>query len=244
MDFRFKEDTEGTAANNNGHVVHRLEAHMEGETGDEHGGMEGDEIAYINVTYVPSETWENDYSGDWGLLRFADHYRGWCGFLHCEAFDDKSGFKPLSEVVRSLSRKVIRRSERPSREECQNMNRDELEVRFDHYIEKAWEELEEDWESAKQFHVDKPRVEYIYVSEDFRRQGIATKLYKRMATELERRYGLHLHSSTVQRDEAEAAWEKLITLDWNDHEEEFIPFPGSGKVRYKLSVNPGTKQPA
>jgi GNAT superfamily N-acetyltransferase len=90
--------------------------------------------------------------------------------------------------------------------------------------------------------VDKPRVEFIRVARSHQRQGYGTALYRRMTEELDRRFGFSLYASQLQRDCAEAAWEKLITLDWNDAEEEEVPFEGDSSTRYKISSK--TKQMA
>lgn len=233
MRFEFDENAEASAADNNGHVVRRVNLYLpdESNSGD-HGGFDGEEVGYINATYVPSEVWRERYTGDWGLLRWGSDFHGWCGFLDPLADDE---FYPLSSVVRSLAKKTMRRSEHLTKEEVQEMSESELEERFEFYIEKLHDEFDDQREETKQFHVDKPRVEFIRVARGYRRNGYGTALYRRMTEELGRRYGLSLYASQLQRDCASAAWEKLITLDWNDATEEQIPFEGDGSTRYKLT---------
>ena len=242
MRFEFTEDTEGTAANNNGHVVHRLDLHVEGKTNANerfNNAFEGDEVGYISVTYIPSKTWRERYTGDWGLLRWGSDFHGWCGFLKPSRYEEK--FYPFPKVVKSLAKQAMPHRDWITEDELEEMSDSELEERFEFYIEKLHDRYDEERERTRRFHVDKPRVEFIRVARSQQRQGYGTALYRRMTEELDRRFGFPLYASQLQRDCAEAAWEKLVTLDWNDAEEEEVPFEGDSSTRYKISMKPETK---
>jgi len=144
-------------------------------------------------------------------------------------------------VVKSLAKKAMPWSDWITEDELEEMSESELEERFDFYIEKLHDEFDEERERTKRFHVDKPRVEFIRVARHIQRNGYGTALYRRMTEELDRRFGFELYASQLQRDCAEAAWEKLVTLDWNDATEEELPFKGDDTTRYKLSMKPETK---
>jgi GNAT superfamily N-acetyltransferase len=58
--------------------------------------------------------------------------------------------------------------------------------------------------------VDFVYVDYIHVNEEFRRQGIGTKLYNLGAMWLAANRNLALHSSTLQSDSAKATWQTMI----------------------------------
>lgn len=249
MDFRFVEDTEGTAANNNGHIVHRLELHVPGESNS--GGSEafyGDEVGYINVTYIPSDVWEKRYTGDWGLIRWGSDFRGWTGFTDFTRNGDeveKWLHKDMVTTVDYLSRQVDSHCNwLCNTGEIAEMTENELEVAFDYYTDKLWEWHKEDYKATREFHVDKPRIEFIRVAKRHRRKGYGMRLYKRMAKELDRRYGFPMYAAQLQREEAEAAWEKMVTLDWNDAEEVTVPFQKDETTRYRVRFTDNEKQVA
>lgn len=248
MNFRFIEDTEATKADNNGHVVHRVELHVEGET-SRSNAFYGDEVGYINVTYVPSDVWRERYTGDWGMVRWLNDFTGACGFTDCEHVTDENGditavnewlHKDLEKTVRTLSKYLDRRSEQLSKSDVEEMSEEALEAAFEHYTDKIREEHGEDYDAAREFHVGKPRVEFIRVAREHRRKGYGTALYRRMTEELDRRFGFKLYDGGIQSDEAEAVWEKLVTLDWNKAQEVEYPHDHKDRTRYKLSFNPQT----
>lgn len=254
MDFRFRKNTIGEKCDRNGHVVHRIDLFVDGK--DNSGGTEafrGEEVGYISVTYVPSKVWRERYTGDWGMVRWLNDYTGACGFMDIEHIEDEDGcfvgtnetlHKDVEKTVKQLSKYVDQYRNRLSEPEIEEMTKEALEEAFRHYADKIRSEKAEKYETSREFHVDKPRVEFVRVAKPHRRKGYGTALYKRMTEELGRRYGLRLYDGGVQSDEAEATWEHLVTLDWNNAREVPYPNDSTGRTRYELSIKPETKQAA
>lgn len=243
MYFEFEEDVE----NFESFVVHQATVHAPGGTESEFyvGSVGGEddvaenEVGYIKAAYIPSKTWRETYTGDWGLLRWGSDFKGWCEFRNRMGDDE---FYDFPRIVKALAKRIMRcREDWLSDDDVEEMSQSELEERFEFYMEKAHERFDEERERTRKFHVDKPQVDFICVAKDRQRRGYGTALYRKMTEELDRRFGFSLHASTLQRDAAEKAWEKLITLDWNEAEEVPTPFVDD-KTRYKISAK--TKQVA
>jgi GNAT superfamily N-acetyltransferase len=187
----------------NGHVVHRLEARAEGKSRTdsdfEHSGYRSDELAYLNVTYIPSSVWEEQYTGALGFLRWASDFKGWTGVVD----------KPIESYIVTLSQKLDPWSDWLSRDEVSDLSLMEKCRLFENYFGQATKEYGEDYEATHEYHVDRPRVDYVCVAESMRRQGIGTALYDEAARVLAENYGLALHASTLQSDAAQGTWEHL-----------------------------------
>lgn len=254
MDFDFHEDAEAQKGDQRGHVVHSLRLHVDGaDNSGGHGAFYGEEVGYINVTYIPSEVWRELYTGDWGMVRWLSDFTGACGLTdHEHIFDDDGNIvgmnewlhKDLPQTVHILSKYLDRYDDRLSKFDVKEMEEDTLEMALGYYVGEIEKQHGEDYEASRRFHVDKPRVEFIRVSKDHRRKGYGTALYRKMTEILDRRYGMKLYDGGLQSDEAQAAWEHLVTLDWNDAREVSFPNDDRGKTRYELSMKPGTKAAA
>jgi len=260
MNFRFIEEAESSPSANNGHITHRLELHVP-EKGNTSGcnAFYGEEVGYINVTYIPLKTWEERYTGDWGLVLWISDFKGLCGATSREQIRNGQGelvdvkehlHKDMAKTVELLSKRFDSFGGRLSSEEIEKMSEGELELAFDYYTDKIEERYGGQHKLSRRFHVDKPRVQFIRVAKPHRRNGYGTALYRRMTEELHCRFGLSLHDGGTQRDQAEAAWKKLINFNWNDSATEHFPkLEANGlnqdqmKVRHKLRWK-GTKQPA
>ena len=260
MNFRFIKDVEGPPSANNGHITHRLELHADEK--DNSGGcnaFRSDEVGYINVTYIPSKTWRERYTGDWGLVLWLSDFKGLCGLTdHEKIYDEEDrliGVKEnlhrnLEKTVNLLSKAAESYGNRLSFEQVEEMTEKELKMAFDYYTDKLWEKHKDHHKLSRRFHVDKPRVQFIRVAKPHRRNGYGTDLYRRMTEELHRRFGFSLHDGGIQRDEAESAWKKLINLNWNTSSVERYPKlakcglnQDEVKTRHKLKWRE-TKQPA
>ena len=259
MDFRFIEDAEGPPSANNGHITHRLELHVP-EKGNSGGcnAFYGEEVGYISVTYIPSKTWRERYTGDWGLVLWLSDFKGLCGVTdHEKIYDEEDRLvgvkenlhKDFEKTVKLLSQTVESYGDRLSSEEVEEMAEKELKVAFDYYTDKLWERHKSHHKLSRRFHVNKPRVQFIRVAKPHRRNGYGTALYRRMTKELHRRFGFSLHDGGIQRNQAEAAWKKLINLNWNASSVEKYPKLAKRgvnqdkvKTRHKLKWRE-TKQP-
>lgn len=65
------------------------------------------------------------------------------------------------------------------------------------------------YEAFKDYHVDKPQVEYSHTEEEYRRRGVGVAMYEFTARLLAKR-GLGLWSSTTQSTQAKAIWAAMI----------------------------------
>lgn len=236
MNFRFEPYVqEGIKATLDGHVVHRLEAHLEASEPDyvgfEDQQFENGEVGYIQVTYVPSEEWERRYTGPEGFLRFMGEMKGWLS---------KTAEWSRRKQVVEMSRRLDSFGNKFSKSDVQALSDHEIEMAFEHYIGKLEEKYGKERKNARKFHADKPRVEFIRVAENYRRQGIGTALYRKMA-EILNDNDMPLCSTNLQREAAEKAWEALVQKDWAEPNETQLPFEGDDKTRYELFVKPETK---
>lgn len=68
-----------------------------------------------------------------------------------------------------------------------------------------------DFKEFKQYHVNRPLVDFIHVDEAFRRQGVGTALYSYGAQWLAKTKGLPLYASDLQSNEALATWRSMMT---------------------------------
>jgi len=186
-----------------GHVVHRIEAYLpEGEQLQSQGSGDwtGNEVGYIKITYIPSNYFEEKYGGKVGMLRFADDFMGWL-------FRDPI---VIPRAISEISRRIDSYHERVSRKEVQKMEMEERFDLFEDYMDRVVENYGGVREEKKEYHVDKPRVEYIQVADGYKRQGIGTQLYKEASRWMEEEFGLRSYSSTLRSDAAEAVWKSMV----------------------------------
>lgn len=165
--------------------------------------VDGEHAGYLKITYVPRDVFERVLPTVWHYLSIVSG--------HVMDPDD------LDDVWRSMALKHAwhRHSERP-----EPAVRDaDLANWAERYIPR--------FEEFEAFHVDKPLVDYIHVEPEFRRQGIATALYKKGARWLAKRFRLPLYASGLQQPGAEKAWEKMRKLKRIPTHEE--PRPGDPK---------------
>lgn len=181
-----------------GHVVHRLEAFADSdiETNDRHQGFRDNEVGYINVTYIPKATWKDMYGGDLGILDWLSDFRSW----------NLPGDRNMEELIRLMSYKLDR--QRPA-EDVEALGLQETAEMFEELLSRTWERYRENYNTAREYHVDRPRVDYVCVDENHRRQGIGEQLYVRAARKLAEDYGMALHGSSLQSDYAKAMWKHL-----------------------------------
>ncbi|MFA5489181.1 MAG: GNAT family N-acetyltransferase [Candidimonas sp.] len=193
IDFITTEDIYGDK--NRGWIVHKIQAIVDGK-----------EIGYLKISYIPKE-------------RFDNHYKSIPDYL------DKIEGRPIYPIngkIEIIDNKII----------LNNATFDEMKkianniyyhanekwplkiptsrVRLLDFIEENLEKLSKRWKNKfidfKNFHVDRPIIDYISVSKEYRRMGIGTSLYKKGA-ELMNSKGLKLYASGLQTDSAKATWE-------------------------------------
>lgn len=164
--------------------------------------VDGKEVGYLKISYIPKE-------------RFKAHYPHIINYLGKIAgqgeFDRIKNDEDLFRALQLRRYIPLYPDEDSSNKELIKQGLKEVKNRYG----KAFRQF-------KNFHVDKPLVDYIRVAsgspnslsapatESWRRQGIATALYYEGAKWLWKNYGFYLWASGVQSAEAKAAWQKMM----------------------------------
>lgn len=185
-----------------GWIVHLIEAYVDGE-----------KAGYIAISYIPKERFVKEYPS---VVQYIDKITGTSLYpgreygykLHwSDHFDEL----PLSAQVRALSHPLdvnMFSSYRGNVVQPEEMSKDELKKLKKELIKKLESRYGKRFEEFKDFHMDKPLVDFIRVSEDFQRNRIGVALYEKAARWLANK-GLKLYASGIQSEEAQKAWEWL-----------------------------------
>lgn len=196
LSLRWKFDSDPNIASS--FILHELTAYVDGT-----------EVGYIKVSYVPSKTFSYYFPT---ILHYLDSIRGSMhGFYTIDrAVPFKIGDRnEIDHQVRSVDREVSAHRDWLSSDEIEAMSYDEKVA----YIKDNLPEVErrnaDSFQSFKDFHVDKPLVDYINVEPEWRRKGIAEILYIMASKKMQEMIGAPLYASGIQTREAEAAWEYL-----------------------------------
>jgi GNAT superfamily N-acetyltransferase len=198
VEFEFTEEKE---IDDRGWVVHSLEAY--GKLDHPKFINSKTSVGYIKVSYIPEETWEKKYSGDFGFIR-------WLRDAKSVVYPDRKMDGPIGAYTSGFSKEVDSWDKWISDNHNQYLEKTEEEKRtlFWRYVEKLKEKYWDEYEEFFDFHVGKPIVDYICVEKEHRRKGIGSMLYETMAKTLANRFGLRLYASGIQTEKAEKAWEK------------------------------------
>lgn len=173
--FKVKENSEQI---NRGWVVHKITAFVNGE-----------EAGFIKVSYIPSENMEKVFPTLW------DYLGGLRGYYEYKDLHSKS----LHDQITSLLRYSY------DRHPLDDMTDDQLEELRDELLHNAHRKFGREFEAFKDFHQDKPLVDFIEVHEDKKRQRVGTGLYIAAAQWLAKK-GMKLYASGLQSNDAAAAW--------------------------------------
>jgi hypothetical protein len=198
VEFEFTEEKE---IDDRGWVVHSLEAY--GKLDHPKFINPKTSVGHIKVSYVPEETWEEKYSGDFGFIR-------WLRDVKSVIRPDREMNGPIAAYTSGFSKEVESWDKWISNNRKQYSKKTEEEKRtlFWEYVKKLKERYWEKYEEFFDFHVGKPIVDYICVEEEHRRKGIGSMLYETMAKILGNCFDLRLYASGIQTEKAEKAWEK------------------------------------
>lgn len=181
--------------------------------------VEGEYAGYLKISYVPRAEFERAFPTVW---HFLSGVQG-----HAMDPDD------LDDVWKSMALEYAwhRHSQIP-----------EPEARDAELAQWAERHLPR-FEEFEAFHVDKPLVDGIYVESEFRRQGVATALYKKGARWLAKKFGLPLYASGLQQPGAAKAWEKMRRLKRIPTHEE--PRPGDpNRTRTRIDYRKAVRRVA
>lgn len=218
--FDIQMDSEPDRKFNNQWVVHKITAHVGGK-----------EAGYLKISYVPHERFKKEFPS---LLNFA--HEGAFPYenrdTHWNDFDLATKRKILLRLVLGNIRIYSREWDLgwSSQRKIEEMDEDQVNKYLTiadnpKFNKKAAEKLKR----FKEFHFDRPLVDYIKVYPEFRRNNIALALYQEGAKWLDKKFGLLLHASGLQQPEAKAAWDKMAKLGWVE------PAPGDSSRRV---INP------
>ena len=197
-----------------GWIVHQLDAFVEGK----HAG-------YLRISYIPKSRWDKLFPTFWHWILKNEDLRHLPKkrqklLSKFESVSKKRFLKNPSDRdslidalgtgigygmymwVEEQLKKIPQMSPREYVEWAKEREKILQEYKENH----IWE-----FKEKKQFHVDRPLVDYIRVDPEFQRQGIGTALYQEGARILASK-GLPLYASGIQTEEAQAAWKNMKTL--------------------------------
>lgn len=199
LEFKWIESTDEVSVNQ-GWIVHELKAFLD-----------GDEVGYIKASYIPEERFEKVFPT---VFHYLSNVRG---KLILNRGDGKSvgsnrdefpdDIKDFAESLHQYARGEMRtHPDYPAYGD--EVSEEKWAEIAEYYVEKYKERYGDDYSRFREWYVNKPYVDYINVKREYRRRGIGFQLYKRMAEILGER-GMVLYASSLQSEEAQAAWEKL-----------------------------------
>ena len=225
--FEFEKDIE---PENRGWVVHKLNAYLKFE----HPKFEDSKTkaGFINISYIPSEEWKSRYTGKFGFVNWMSKISKGCSIslsrnkneIDAANYALSKKFDPLNDWIAN------------NKDEYESLSRKEKEDLYQDYLGKAKNRCMDEYEFDRNFHVDKPLVDYIRVKDKHRRKGVGFALYKKAAKLLADKYDFSLYASGVQSEYAKKAWEKL--REELPVKKETLSKPDGGtKIRYKIDYN-------
>jgi hypothetical protein len=189
-------------------------------------------IGYINIGIVTEKSFDDHYNLDFKLktntdfskklniLKYLEIHHGWKLFLKKESrieaalnmgFDssDESMFIP---TLKGLLTNINKESPLYSDNDIRTADQDGLENMLSEYLYFIGQEHSKEFKLCKKETVGKAIVHDIEVSQEHRRKGIASILYKSAGTSCAFN-NLPLYMSHQQEEEASKAWKKMIHSD-------------------------------
>lgn len=185
--FKVYEKDPKDKAVNTGWILHRIEASVDGLP-----------AGYLKISYIPKALWDKYFPTVWD---WKAEFGGW-GRYHGE------GEKPNLSLLDTYLM-VTRYTSMDRFNDYDYRKIIPTEQEMTQFLKRMEKQYLPAYKEAQAFHVDKPMVDYIHVEDDFRRQGIATALYKFGARWLAKTKGLPLYASGLQQPEAAAAWTNM-----------------------------------
>ena len=171
-------------------VLHKIEAYVGGQL-----------AGYLKISYIPHTVFDKEIPTVWD---YKYKLSGWSADGR-NRFDDPQPLT-VTEAYRMATRYTAMYL---YNEYDKGITPSEKEQAA--FLKKLEKQYLPDFQKFEAFHVDKPMVDYIRVQDDFKRQGVATALYKYGARWLAKTKQLPLYASGLQQPEAKAAWDKMKT---------------------------------
>lgn len=220
--FKRIEDSEGD--NNRGWQVDRLDAYVNGKR-----------VGHLKMSYIPKERYERYYPT---ILNFISSISGHVilpykkTHLHYSELSDDE----LRETIRNGYHIFDRRrleydyssnSYSINGVQLNDMTRPQLLAHVEEIIDLANENFNHNrpmgFKWFKKYYVNKPIVDFIKVDDEFQRQGIGFALYKEGSNWM-REKGMKLYASSIQSDDAKAAWKAMHKYVKKDKRGSFLDF--------------------
>jgi hypothetical protein len=181
--FRFEvaeSDPKDTVGRSKGYVIHTISAF---DTLDPQAEKPA---GYLKIAHVPAEFADELFPTIW---HFAKAHRGW--YLNLE---------DPEQLWRDAYRHVYYVGDAPEPPK-------DIDLALGKLAERA--RLNQEYEEWYKNVADRPFVDYIRVEEPYQRQGLGAELYIKAAQWLADQYDLPLRSSTLQSEDAKAAWKAM-----------------------------------
>lgn len=146
--------------------------------------LDNQEIGYLRVSYISKDKLNKTWPDIWS---FVENKMGF----------PLKGARKTEDIYNVLIGYWHRKNNATSKEKLKAIN-DWL----------AYHNANKQFRDVKHIFVDQPFIDYIFVEEKFRRNGIGTKLYSFVGRELAK-MNLTLRASTLQSNDAMACWEYM-----------------------------------
>jgi len=188
-------DSEGN--DNRGWRVDKIEAYVGGE-----------KVGYLKVSYIPHERFVRYYPDVFAFMhhiqgkRLGEYSSDYVPYVSRDKDDRRKMLKDIVFLLRAVpygkEKEYVQKLS--DREVLQQLREYDKELMDGHYGRM--------FKQFKNFHKDKPLVDFIRVEEPYQRQRIAEAMY-RAAAEWMREKGMRLYASGTQSAEAKKAWKHL-----------------------------------
>lgn len=156
-----------------------------------------EEVGYIKAAYVPQSNFKAYFPSP-----------GWLEINRASSSERTPSLEGKSDEDLAKFIDQNNRSLRSQRSELEGLNSDTLLEKAKETLEHHNEEGRHRYNAFEEFHVDKPRVDYVKVYDSWKRKGIGTALYEEMAETLGEE-DMALYASGLQSDDAVAIWDYL-----------------------------------
>lgn len=156
-------------------------------------------IAKLKVAYISQESWDEKHPT---IYHFAVTSGGWCGRV--ENMNNLRGI--YNEVKKYLHHHNEIAPINPTPEEIK-----EIFKAFERGP--RYQQLLSELEFIKNYALNKPYVDYSEVHPEYRRQGLATRLYK-YAAQYYAQKSMLLRASDIQSEEAQSLWASFKRKGW------------------------------
>lgn len=164
---------------------------------------DGNLAGYIKISYIPSGKFDKD------IVEYLKLH----GRIHCSwKYDERADLLyhstwSLLNCVRGLS--YAERNDELCKIEAMSVERGAKYIE-DNYLDDIKARYQRQWDEDIAYHVNKPKVDFIRVEDNYRGSGLAEQLYIRAAKWMREEFGLPFRFSSLQSDQAKAVMNRMI----------------------------------